>query len=420
MTKKNWVLLAIVAASFVGRAPVYAQGAGHDLQSFVDCLNGRLSGVNPVDVSGAVQCIPDGCKITVTMSQESAQPACFEDLGSPAVKVQLPRILLSCPGPAGNEWKRFRPSFLLCHTNIPERNQGWNRVEIGSDQTPSVVNRKATVSMQTGDVLIPEFQPWVRIITPATAGSCAMCHSRTPGVANDQNLFQPIDNLGTFRSIQLDNDKHDVLLRKLVIDTTEPTKGPELTAAPAAAGITRQSVGANCTILNNQRSNANKNLCTNLKDYQLSRSCGAGVVGVTCGGINGGGIFKYDDLFNGDNSQSVISLDISGQAQKGTTSYRFLDTEGTLSAYNYKTRTLYTSVKIVPVVVIPGAAFDVAGVADAQRSVGGAAPTPIQVQVKISHFRGNLIVKILDMSDNFLAGGTAQAAANVVLTNLAP
>jgi len=59
-------------------------------------------------------------------------------------------------------------------------------------------------------------------------------------------------------------------------------------------------------------------------------------------------------------------------------------------------------------------------VADAQRSVGGAAPTPIQVQVKISHFRGNLIVKILDMSDNFLAGGTAQAAANVVLTNLAP
>src|SRR5437762_9185899 len=101
MRKITLICLAAITIFCIHSPAAFAQGAGHDLQSFVDCLNGRLSGVNPVDVSGAVQCIPDGCKITVTMSQESAQPACSEDLGAPAANVQLPRILFSCPGPGG-------------------------------------------------------------------------------------------------------------------------------------------------------------------------------------------------------------------------------------------------------------------------------------------------------------------------------
>jgi hypothetical protein len=286
------------------------------------------------------------------------------------------------------------------------------------------VNNLAAINMRMAEIVIPPGQPWTRITDPNTviAQSCAKCHAKTPP-GNDNSLDQIIDSFGTFKSKQGDNNNNLVLLRSLLIDTTEPTKIPLVTQTPPAPGVTRQNIAAICTILNNQASNANKNLCTNLKDYQNSRSCGVGLPNVTCGGINGGGMFRNDQLIGGDNSLSVISFDVSGQAQKGTTTYTFLDTEGNLTAYNYQSRKLISSVKIIPaptLTVTPGANFSVSGTADAQVSVGGGAPSAITIQFVItkSASDGKLRFTIFDTSANFLAGGTAQGTANVVLTNL--
>jgi hypothetical protein len=285
-----------------------------------------------------------------------------------------------------------------------------------------VVNNQAAISMKMADILVPQGQPWTRIVDPSTVvtQACNRCHEASPP-GNDKTLTQIINPFGTFKSVQGPNDGKLVQVASLVINTTEPTKGPILTQIPPAAGITRQTLAAICTTLNNQTSSANKNLCTNLKDYQSSRSCGA-VANTTCGGVNGGGLFQ-NSQFGGDNSLSAISFDVSGQARKGTATYTFLDTEGSLTAYNYQSRKLISSVKIVPaatLAVTPGANFAVSGTADAQISTGGGAPAAMQIQFVITMRNGTLSFMIFDttVDANFLAGGTGQNGASVTLTNL--
>ena len=234
----------------IGASLALAQPAppGNDIASFVACLDDRLINPATVNVADTVQCIPNGCKLTVTMSQESAQPACFEQPQPTDTKVQLPRIILSCPGPAGSEWQRFRPSYLLCPVDIPKRNNGWNRIEVGQDLQPSVVNNLSTINMQMSDILIPFNQKWVKIVNPAAtfSNNCATCHIKTPPGA-DPTKVQPIDNFGTFKSKQLDNINKIVTLRSYVVGTTEPTKGP-LVNTPPAPGTTPTTLAAVCGI----------------------------------------------------------------------------------------------------------------------------------------------------------------------------
>jgi hypothetical protein len=85
------------------------------IEDFVRCINPRLAGNPDVSVADTVQCLPPKCSITLTMSDTSAQPACF--VGD----CQMPRVLLECPGPP-----KFMPSYLLCPSD-----EGHERVEIG-------------------------------------------------------------------------------------------------------------------------------------------------------------------------------------------------------------------------------------------------------------------------------------------------
>src|SRR5574340_1064860 len=94
-------LLALAAA------PAYAADTG-PVQSFVDCLN--AINTSPHTVVDAVACLPPGGYTTVTMSEESAQPACTLTDGT-----RLPRVIFSIPGASGSKGVLyFRPSFSLC------------------------------------------------------------------------------------------------------------------------------------------------------------------------------------------------------------------------------------------------------------------------------------------------------------------
>ena len=110
------LLLALASLACGPPPPPVQPDDVRTIQDFVSCLNGKLAGNPAVDISDTVQCLPQKCSITLTMSNISAQPACFSPGGC-----QLPRVLIDCPGPP-----RFMPSFLLCFSD-----EGSERVEIG-------------------------------------------------------------------------------------------------------------------------------------------------------------------------------------------------------------------------------------------------------------------------------------------------
>lgn len=85
------------------------------IDDFVSCVNDKLAGNQNATIADTVQCLPQKCQITLTMSNISAQPACKSG------DCQMPRVLITCPGPP-----LFMPSYLLCPTD-----EGSERVEIG-------------------------------------------------------------------------------------------------------------------------------------------------------------------------------------------------------------------------------------------------------------------------------------------------
>lgn len=117
---RSFLRIAAVSAAILATALVIGECralAQDNIESYVKCLKKA----QPADIAGSAdKCIPQGCKITVTMSNRSAQEACIVEttVGTEIRKTQLPRIVLSCPGPAGNTGLRLRPSWTLC------RNQG--------------------------------------------------------------------------------------------------------------------------------------------------------------------------------------------------------------------------------------------------------------------------------------------------------
>lgn len=197
------VTLVLVAAGLVVLVATTRDDV-NDTESFVECLNSQLADQGAVDISYAVQaCIPDGCKITLTMSNESAQAACT------LAGCQLPRVLLDCPDPTDpkNEM-RFRPSFLLCPVNSKAGGHyGADRVETAKDLERK--NGKPT-KMEMGDVPIEPGQDWEEIDPPHDAVSsvgndkrCNVCHvgANNPPIDDDTPdgtgiESQPIDELG--------------------------------------------------------------------------------------------------------------------------------------------------------------------------------------------------------------------------------
>jgi hypothetical protein len=121
--------------STLSSPPAVEPEAVRSIEDFVSCLNGRLGGNPDVDIADTVQCLPSKCSITLTMSNISAQPACFGLSGC-----QMPRVLLTCPGPP-----LFMPSYLLCATN-----EGSERVEIGEAIDEAGNMRMADIHIHPG------------------------------------------------------------------------------------------------------------------------------------------------------------------------------------------------------------------------------------------------------------------------------
>src|SRR5436190_18421 len=139
------------------------------------CINEKLINRGGIDISAAVEkCMPQGCKVTASMSQASAQPACN------IANTQLPRIYLNCPGPAPG--LRFRPTFTLCPTDA-------NRIEVGQDVNP--IAPSPAPPMQMGAFTIPMNQPLLHEVsdylnTPNNNIRCTRCHGNaSPGAGGD-------------------------------------------------------------------------------------------------------------------------------------------------------------------------------------------------------------------------------------------
>ena len=123
--RSNWMNFAfagvVLSVLTLAAAPAYA---ANDIDSFVTCVNGPTN----LTVVDAVACVPSGCKTTVTLSEESAQPACTLRDGT-----RLPRVIFSCAGDSGS--LRFRPSFSSTIT-----------LPVGVCYTRGVAGRRALLS----------------------------------------------------------------------------------------------------------------------------------------------------------------------------------------------------------------------------------------------------------------------------------
>ena len=158
---------------------------GNSFTSFDTCL---ASIPTPRTVADAVACVPSGCHVTWTLSEESAQSACTLRDGT-----RLPRVIFSCAGAIAQD-QRFRPSFSLCTMGGVI-----NHIEIGEDvnkktgsDDPEVAAFPFVQKMADVDTKV-SFQ--VVADTPTKNLGCAECHDRKgtwPPGTNDFNLFGPI------------------------------------------------------------------------------------------------------------------------------------------------------------------------------------------------------------------------------------
>ena len=211
--RRSCVAFAGVVSSLLALAAVPATAADTGpVQSFVDCLNSIDTSPRPHTVADAVACVPAGCYTTVTMSGESAQPACTLKDGT-----KLPRVIFSCPGANGSlgGFLQFRPSFSLC-----TQKGTINHIEVGQDVNKSnrsddpelrnfpYVQKMADFNAGPSSTSwgFTEFGATANVATavldaksPANSKGCSECHDRLgnmavstavpPGIAN---LFGPI------------------------------------------------------------------------------------------------------------------------------------------------------------------------------------------------------------------------------------
>jgi hypothetical protein len=171
------IVFAVVGVISV--TPAYAQDQA-SIDAFVGCLNSLPAGAG---VDAAVACVPTSCFTTVTMSSESAQPACTLNDGT-----KLPRVIFSCQE-SDSATQRFRPSFSLCTSNSVI-----NHIEVGEDSGVVVDTKQLQVM---GDISLPTAAPLDSGVNGIQAGNgntqtgCANCHDQLATVGG-VNLFAPI------------------------------------------------------------------------------------------------------------------------------------------------------------------------------------------------------------------------------------
>jgi hypothetical protein len=187
------------------------------LEDFVECLNHRA--VNG-EIADAVQCLPCGCTMTLTKSDDSAQPACSFD------GVQLPRVLLDCPGPP-----QYMPSFSLCVTD-----PGLTRVEIGQ-----VINNEG--HMRMADVHVDP--PGYPVTDPSSVVSkvdsnslsgdskeCWQCHESIAAAEGQEAISKP--------------EPYEIFGPECVIDTDAAGEKPDAGNCNNEEQVTAESLASIC------------------------------------------------------------------------------------------------------------------------------------------------------------------------------
>jgi hypothetical protein len=413
----------VLVVVWVGRAqnPV-------SIKDLVACLNEKLVNKGNVDMSRAVEdCMPQGCKITVSMSTASAQPACN------IANTQLPRVYFNCPG--ASPGLRFRPTFTLCPNDA-------HRIEVGEDVSPIVP--LAAVPMQMANILIPTSQPMVHELsdylnTPNNNLRCTRCHGNaSPGITGDAPLLSsPFDPF----TVQRRN------LLPFVIYSTEPTRKALIAPSATVAGmpVTVQTLDQICagirtTLESNPTafgsSAPNQALCDALASYINNRSCGNGGPNVRCGGVRGGGIFGSNGI------SSTVALEFSGQAvfesqspnpfervrripgfsQNGRgedvgrplrLAFKANDVDGTLTAFNASTQTTINAVALSSLEEVNGEDGDgVQGSGNYAFTGSGKAwvngiTAAIAIRISFNQASNLSQIAITSPGGEFYAGGTA-------------
>jgi hypothetical protein len=232
------------------------------IEDFVSCLNGTLAGNPAVDISDTVQCLPKKCTITLTMSNISAQPACFSD------SCQLPRVLIECPGPP-----RFMPSYLLCHTD-----EGSERVEIGEAVDQAGNMRMADIHIVPG--AYGNIDPNDVLSVNDSKGCIAngqTCHTSV-GPQQDSAPIDPFDGTGNGNpNCIIDTDGCDPA--KQEIEAEEQCFPPENGTRP----VVPRTLDQICQCIRDSRAPGStdlladphydyiEKLCDALEDYQSTR-----------------------------------------------------------------------------------------------------------------------------------------------------
>jgi hypothetical protein len=426
-----------------------------DIPTFVACLNKIKTKGSAAD---AVQCIPPGCKVTLTMSGASTQAACT--LGT----CQLPRVIFNCPDPTNKakNKKRLRPSFLLCPIDSkgrPFKDFGTDRIEVGEDGDGVDIDLegKSPGSMRMADVPAPANTDFTALTVDKVVSQpggerdkgCTMCHGA------DGTNSKPINPFGTRTFSRPDKYGHKIEIGRYVMDTNEadkkiPAEGQLLTntdgktplKANPQTGVANemlqdlkaQTLRTVCDcIMNNKKTIATQaanpniaktigrdnppdgstgenteldtdlllNLCTKLRDYRENKACGKSDPdpALVCSGLSGGGKFLIGT------GVSMLRFHFSGNAYIfGPNSLSFIDADGSVSAYNYATRTLIDEGQLsaLNVMTLPNGDLVVTGSGSAL--VNG---IPTNILLKVTRTNGALTFGMynVDASMALLAGG---------------
>jgi hypothetical protein len=417
------LLLATSAWRGSSQAPDPAASV-KDIESFIACLNKLDPPAGDRNIASATRCLPKGCKITLTMSESSAQPACR--LGG----CQLPRVLLNCPGP--QDQLRFRPSFSLCPL-IRRGKVISDRVEIGED-TKKVVNEKIG-EMRMADIGLTPGTDFKSVsaadsLSKKTADGngtkdCNSCHGVLDENPGENQISKPLHWMQTFEGVNL---------QPFVIYSDEPGRLYTDTMRFRKEGFKEI---CDCIERNGDRiirdaktkpptDPANQNpavdtailarLCRNLKAYSEECSCGRGKLPdgtpAKCGQVRGGG--KFLD----GKATSIFNFDLSGQAKRDPVNFEFADIDGDLNAYDYLTGTRIDNVILKSLKGTTMASGDITVMAKGSAKVNG---VDREIDVLVTRIGGVLKYEIRNAANGMLLmSGTGEAGRSSLNVAFAP
>lgn len=413
------ILVLFTLVSFIGIPQASDPAAGvKDIESFIACLNQLDPPSGERNIASATRCLPKGCKITMTMSGRSAQPACA--LGG----CQLPRVFLNCPGPS--DQLRFRPSFSLCPLKNSLGEIGFNKVEIGED-TQRFLN-EAIGEMKMAEVDLSPDTDFKKLSTDTSLNkndgvqgtkTCNMCHTAVP----DKDLSKPLHWMQRFEGTNL---------QPFIIYSEEPGR------LYTGQGFRRESLKEICACIEKNGSLIEKNattdpptaearqnpntqaslllkLCRNLQAYAEESACGRGKLPdgtpAKCGQVGGGGKF-----LNG-RATSVLTFNLSGQAKRDPANFEFVDIDGDLSAYDYQSGTRIDGVilKSLKGTTVGG---DITVMAKGMAKVNG---VNTEIDVLVRRTGGVLTYEIRNAANGILLmSGTGEAGRSSLNLNFVP